>query len=263
MICALCGIFSKHPLIESERTFCCSGCRAVYKILEMRKEVFHKEHPLYLEALKEGVISNPSYDKEKSKFKGERLLIEIIGMGCPSCSEVIGYFLNRKEGIIKAKIDYTTDLALIEYDPMKMGVESILERIQSIGYNARFLNDKKFKDRRLLLELGVSAFCALNLMMVTYPLYAMDGDGKEFAILSLLFSLPVVFFSAVPFYKRAFHSLRARIFGMDLLITSSVLSAFILSTLNLLQGQYSLYYETLSIIVAFLLFGKWIEKQAK
>lgn len=229
----------------------------------MRNEVFHAEHPLYIEALREGIISNDAIGKEKTGLGGERLLIEITGMGCPSCAEVIGYFLNGKEGINTAKVDYTTDLALIEYDPMKVGIDAIFERIKSIGYEPQFLNDKKIKDRKLLLQLGIASFCALNLMMVAYPLYALDGEGKEFALLSLLFSLPVVFFAAVPFYKRAFHSLRARIFGMDLLVTVSVLSAFILSTWNLVQGQYVLYYETLSIIVAFLLFGKWIEKQAK
>lgn len=261
MICTLCGIFSKYPLIESERPFCCAGCRAVYKIIETRNETFHKEHPLYLEALKEGVISNAP-NQANDIDHGERIVLEISGMGCPSCAEVIGYFLNRKEGV-KAKVDYTTDLALIEYDPMKIGVNEIFEKIKSIGYEAFYLNDKKKKDRRLLLELGIAAFSALNLMMVAYPLYAVETGGATFAYISLFFTLPIVFFSALPFYKRAVVALRAQIYGMDLLVTISVLSAFILSTWNLYQGIYILYYETLSIIVAFLLFGKWIERQAK
>lgn len=263
MLCALCQNFAKHPLIEAGKAFCCAGCRAVFNILEMRGEAFHVEHPLYLEALKEGIISNPMRETPKMNESGERCLLEIGGMGCPSCAEVIGYFLNKKEGVIGAKIDYSTDLALIEYDPMKIGLEAILERIRSIGYEPLFLKDRGKRDRRLLLELGVAAFSALNLMMVAYPLYTMESGGREFAMVSFFFALPVVFFSSLPFYKRAYNGLRAGIFGMDLLASVSVLAAFILSTWNLVQGNYTLYYETLSIIVAFLLFGKWIEKQAK
>lgn len=263
MICSLCGIFSKNPLIEAKTAFCCSGCRAVYKILETRNEAFHKEHPLYLEALKEGIISNPNLEEKKDFKRGERHLFEISGMGCPSCAEVIGYFLNKTEGIFSAKIDYATDLALIDYDPMKTGLENIFKRIKSIGYEARDLNDKSFKERRLLLELGVASFCAMNLMMLAYPLYFLENDTGVLFFLSFLLSLPVVFFSAIPFYKRAFQALRAGHFGMDLLISASILSAFVLSTYNLINGINLLYYETLSIVAAFLIFGKWVEKQAK
>jgi cation transport ATPase len=262
--CSLCGIQAKRPLIEGKELFCCGGCRAVFRILETRNEAFHPQHPLYQEALKANIISNP--ELKTKKIKGahtERLTCEIAEMGCPSCADVIGYLLMHKDGIYEAKIDYATDLALIDYDPKKIGPDQIFESIKGWGYKAERFGLKSKNSKILLLRLGIAVFVALNLMMLTYPLYFSSFLHPELAVTSFLLTLPVVFFSALPFYVRAYHALKVRVYGMDLLITIGVLSCFILSTYNILIDDKDVYYDTLAVIVTFLLFGKWIEAGVK
>lgn len=265
MSCHLCGLNSNHLIVEQDKSFCCIGCRAVFRIIETKNESPHKDHPLYKQAVKSGLISNPDFLKNLHEEKGqkERVFLEIGSMWCSSCAEVIRYFTLSLKGVSSAKVDYATDLALIEYDPKVVGEDRIIQIIQEAGYDPSRINEKlkSKKNRKLLFRLGIASFCALNLMMFTYPLY-FGGEGQEeLKWLSLFFTLPVIFYSGIPFYYRAFQAMRAGITGMDLLVTLGVIASFILSLMGWQEGLF--YFDTLAIIISFLLFGKWIENESK
>ena len=52
-------------------------------------------------------------------------------------------------------------------------------------------------------------------------------------------------------------------FGMDLLVAVGALSAFGLSTANLLAGSLHLYYDTACMLITLVLLGKILERRAK
>ena len=105
-------------------------------------------------------------------------------------------------------------------------------------------------------------------MMFAYPVYASyffavdDGYAELFGWLSFALSLPVIV-CGWPIWQRAWHGLRVGVLGMELLVTISVFAAFMLSCFELLQASPQLYFDTLSVIVAFLLTGKILEARAK
>lgn len=180
--CALCCLdLPRHPYGDGTLSFCCIGCRTVYQILETQNALSnYEEAPIFQQALQSGLISNPALLEQIRKKKPQvntedlqRLHLEVGNMWCPSCAEVIKLVLLQEKGVMSCVVDYSTDLAAVEYSPRHIGKERIIARVKSFGYEAGPLEDKEKRKVSLALYLrfAVAAFCALNLMMMSYPLY--------------------------------------------------------------------------------------------
>jgi len=278
--CTLCGISVRgRTILDGQKAFCCTGCHAVHQILQVRDQLRNvREQPLFLQAVQAGLISNPQILEEIRRERqalpeGERVKfhIEVKEMWCPSCAEIIRLMLMRQKGVINCVIDYTTDFASIEFQPRMVSKEAVLSLINRLGYIATPLTiaDEKPVSRDLYLRFGVAAFCAVNIMMLAYPLYStyfyFDGEGYGllFAWLSGGLALPVLLYSAWPIWRRLYHSLREGIMGMELLIAIGSTAAVIVSSIHLFQGSTEVYFDSLSALIAFSLLGKMIESKAK
>lgn len=276
--CALCRLsVPSYALKEGELSFCCAGCHAVYNVLSARGELSQGgEHPLLREAAVAGLIANPKLleqlsQKEESVLERHKLYFEVQGLWCPSCSLVIAWILQRREGILRCSVDYATDAACVEYNPRQIGKEEILKAVKTLGYGVDTFEEaeREGQERSLKLRAAISLFFALNVMMLAYPLYATywDGGGEDFnalfAYLSLAAALPVITYGAWPLYRRFLSSLRTGIFGVETLVVIGVAAATLLSLYQLWQGRAELYLDTATAIIALLLVGKVIESRAK
>lgn len=266
-----------NPDLEEEH-FCCTGCQVVYQILKTQNalEQFH-EHPVFRQALQAGLITNPHLHfskQEEAQIPEEdfhKLHLTIQDMWCPSCAQVIHLILMQEKGIRHCVVDYSTDLACIDYTPRFISKEKIIRRIQEIGYQPQALQDPRQQaiSRSLLLRFIVAAFFALNIMMFAYPIYAtyFDGDTEGyaplFAWLSLAGSVPVLCYSAWPIWRRCWTAWKVGIWGMETLVFLGVAAATGLSLYELWQGSPYVYFDSMTVIIAFVLLGKMIESRAK
>lgn len=278
VFCGLCQLPCTDKLInDNDRVYCCQGCRAVYSILSSKGILENfKAHPIFEQALKNGLISNPilheaQKDLDYPEREHEKFYLDIGGMWCPSCAEVIQWILGKEKGVTSCSIDYSTDLAIIRYLPRFISKDTILKIIQQLGYQPKYIHDLVNQpiDRQLKIKFIIAAFCSLNLMMFATPLYAsiLNTDiqklGNLFAWISFFTVLPVIFYSALPIIKRSWTSLSIGKLSMESLAVLGISSAFILSTLTLFNGGNQVYFETLSVIITFILLGKIIESKAK
>lgn len=278
--CALCDMpLSSYPIIDGENAFCCSGCHAVFNILSSKNQLDgFANHPIFLQALKSGLISNPALLEQIQRQKleivdGERekLHLEITDMWCPSCAEIIRLMLLKEKGVLNCVVDYTTDLVSIEFSPRNLSKDKIFSIIKQLAYTPVDLNspERKAVSIDLYLRFIVAAFCSLNIMMFAYPLYATyfnydgEGYGTLFAWLSFAVSIPVVTYSAWPIWRHFLTSLRVGVYGMETLVTIGVASAIILSLQELISGGTRVYFDSMSVVVVFVLLGKIIESRAK
>ena len=278
--CSLCSSsLSRSPIKEGANCFCCPGCHAVFNILFSQNQLAgFQTHPIFLQALKTGLISNPELlqaiaekNKSISERPSERLTLEIKEMWCPSCAEIISLLLLQERGIKKTIVDYSTDLAVIDYCPTLISKDRILTLINSFGYKAEYLENREGKaiSFSLTFRFLVAAFFSLNIMMFSYPLYATyfdfedQGMGSLFAWISFFASLPVLFYSGLPILKRFYLSLKVGILGMETLVVMGVFSAFSLSLVELWQGGTRVYFDSMTVIITFMLLGKMVESKAK
>ncbi|MGK5593787.1 MAG: heavy metal translocating P-type ATPase [Parachlamydiaceae bacterium] len=277
-LCHLCSLpVSSSSISSGDRLFCCFGCQTVYQILDSASALDQFEkHPIFQQAIQFGLISNPQLlnqtkraghqDLEKRKWQ-----VEITDMWCSSCADLIKLFLMKLKGVSHCLVDYATDLAVIEFYPQIISKEEINNLVHSLGYGLKELSDAFSKEvpRQLYDRFLVAAFCAFNVMMFAYPLYAIylnmaqDAKGELFTIISLLFSLPVITYSAYPIYKRFYYGARVGIIGMEALVSIGVFSALLFSIYEMIIGSIDVYFDSMTVIVAFVLLGKIMEAKAK
>lgn len=275
MSCTLCSLQCPHdPVTEGEKPFCCPGCLTVFRILQAQeyKENF-RTHPLFQQALTSGLISNPHFYEEVKEVESESetLHLEVNGMWCPSCAEAIRLILMRQKGVYRCLIDYATDLGVIEFSPRTFSKERLFELIARMGYQPTSLLEEERKPARTLwIRFAVSVFCAMNLMMLALPLYIADfgltteGYAEAIGWLSLGLSLPLVTYCAWPIWRRFTLSLRTGLFGMETLVFIGTFTAFVYSTVHLFSGEpEKLYYDSMGMLLTFVLLGKILERRAK
>lgn len=280
MTCTLCSQdLSGNSIFEGENGFCCPGCHVVFNILSSKNQLQNfQENPVFQQALQSGLISNPALLEQIKRnqpkmpdHEMEKLHLTIDDMWCPSCAEIIRLVLLQMKGIRNCVVDYATDLASVEFAPRYLSKENIFAQIGSLGYQAQALQDsqKKAVSASLYFRFAIAAFCSLNVMMFSYPLYATyfheetEGYGALFAWLSFFASLPVLFYCALPILRRFMVSLQMGLFGMETLVVLGVGSAFGLSTYELFTGGTKVYFDSMTVIIVFMLLGKIIEARAK
>ncbi|MFV0339482.1 MAG: heavy metal translocating P-type ATPase [Parachlamydiaceae bacterium] len=266
--CSLCG----QKLLGEQTAFCCRGCEAVYEILASKNELGEKErHPLYLQALQYGVINNSELKVEGLTTAAGRWVVEIQGMWCPACAVFISLMMKQLKGVRFCSVDYMTDLASIEIDPMAISKEEVVSQIKKWGYTLLELKDIKSKQKEssLTLRLAIAFFCALNVMMFTYPLFSTFFDTAEEGMAPLLswvslgLTLPVVTYSAWPIYRRFYFGLRQGFLGMEALVVLGIAASLAVSLYEMAVGTHRVYFDTVTMLIALLLFGKAIEQKAK
>jgi heavy metal translocating P-type ATPase len=264
---------------DAEQVFCCTGCQAVYRILEAKSALDgFADHPIFQQAVKSGLISNPTLLDDLRRQKPEvveeekqKLYLEIGDMWCPSCAQVIQLLLLRSPGILECVVDYASDLCCVEFSPRHISAAEIKSQVRRFGYHVADLEEGMGKavPPFLFLRFAVAAFCAINIMMFSYPIYASFFHVEQTGLAELLawtaggFSLPVLTFSAWPIWRRFATHLRVGFLGMETLVALGVASAFFVSSYALMNGSSHVYFDSMTMIVVFVLLGKIIESKAK
>gem|GEM_PF-2558555 len=118
------------------------------------------------------------------------------------------------------------------------------------------------RERDLFRRFVVASAFALAVMVISM-VRPLRFAGWEWVAGAL--TVPVVFWSGLPFHRGALVNLRHRSTNMDTLVSMGTLSAFTWSTVVLvgdIDGTH-VYFETAAVIITLILLGKWFEVKAK
>jgi len=74
--------------------------------------------------------------ERSSSKKSEKARIHITGMTCTTCAASIEKGLAETPGVERAKVDFASEKASIDYDPSKVDLASIKSAISQLGYQA-------------------------------------------------------------------------------------------------------------------------------
>lgn len=272
-----------------KKVFCCNGCRGIYKLIhEEGLDRFYedrtwKEAGIRSSVLKREIDIKPFAEhvrdiedrEQKTEVRRQKEIdIYIDDIRCASCVWLNEKILSRTEGIKYARVNYATHRARIRWDPEVIGLDRILKRIISIGYNPKpYSESEQFKRQKaeakdLLIRFGTAGFLSSQLMIYTTALYAGYFQGIDagtkliFEIIAMLLTIPVIFYSGMPFIRNTFKGLRHLNFNMDSLITIGTGSAFIYSIYQIFIGG-KVYFDTSAMIITLILLGRYIETTAK
>ena len=261
--------------------FCCHGCQGVYHLLkDDGLDSFYEKMgnasiapPLQVES------DSSSFDMESFRqryikitadgFSSVDLIIE--GIHCAACIWLNEKVLADKEGIVEASINFTNNKAKIIWDEDTIALSSIIDTIRSIGYNAypydRSKEDiKASKNKKdYFMRMAIAVFASMNIMMIDVAKYAGFFTGMKEETLHLvhiaefIFSTPVLFYSGWIFFKGAYFGLKNKIINMDLLVSAGATLTYIYSLYVLFGGAGHSYFDSVAMIITFVLVGKYLE----
>ena len=202
--------------------------------------------------------------------------IDIVGIHCPSCVYLNERLLLRLHGVREAQVDYESGRARIVFEPESVRLSDIVALLSSVGYEGRPVrSDSPSRALReqcsnLLWRLVVAGFAAGNVMMLSIALWAGYFDGsvspefrRLFEWMQFLLATPVYFYCARIFHRGWRGLLRGGPPGMDLLVSAGITSAYVYSIVAFFQGSAIVYFDSVVMIVFFLLVGRYLECRAR
>jgi len=118
----------------------------------------------------------------------------------------------------------------------------------------------------ILARLGISAFFAMNVMMLSYADYFYpfeEGVASIINYVMFLFATPVMILLGIPILRNSVRGISEIALNMDTLIVIGTFSAYGLSVISTLKAQGRVYFDTASMILVLVTVGRFLEASAK
>jgi len=206
------------------------------------------------------------------------LTLSIGGMSCASCVNTVEEAVGELDGVLSASVNLVTEKLTVRYDPQRVRVAQIKKAVVDAGYEvieAQTLDLEKemreketLRQKRLLLLSLALAIPTMIIMLIMdftdlWHHFLMEwGNLIMFAL-----ATPVQFIAGYQFYIGAYKALRNRTANMDTLIAVGTSAAYFYSVAVIFApGLVTLdhvYFDSSAMIIALILFGKYLEAKAK
>jgi Cu+-exporting ATPase len=217
------------------------------------------------------------------------LSLPIEGMTCASCVNRIERFLKRTPGVEEAVVNLATEVATIRYLPASAGRAELVAAVEAAGYDVRpgavpgDVRDPVTLDRAADVEAGRRASEARDLLiralvsigigvgimaLMAAPLGLAMEDLNRIALIPATI---VQLWAGGRFYRAAWRAARHLATNMDTLIAVGTTAAWGYSIVVTLWPSIATsaglepaaYFDSSSIIIGFVLLGRWLEARAK
>ncbi|QOZ36193.1 heavy metal translocating P-type ATPase [Bradyrhizobium sp. CCBAU 53421] len=204
-----------------------------------------------------------------------QLDLAVEGISCAGCMSKIERNLSSIPDVTSARVNLTDNRLALEWNAGALDPALFVKRLAELGYraypfqrdNAETLEAERAQD--LLRRLGVAAFAAMNVMMLSIPVWSgnvsdmLPEQRDFFHWLSALIVLPAAAYCAQPFFSSAFAVLRARGTNMDVPISIGILLALATSVIETIAHAEHAYFDAAIMLIAFLLAGRYLDQNMR
>ena len=278
-----------HVLIDgADRPMCCPGCEAVASSIvaagltdfyRYRTGPSRTAQELVPETLRQlDLYDRPEIQQafvqiDPQHLREASLILE--GIVCAACVWLNERHVSRLPGVAEFTVNYATHRARVKWDDSHVHLSDILRAISAIGYLAHPFDPGRqeavFKRERsqALRRVAVAGLGMMQVMMLAVALYAGDYTGIDAKLeqflrwVSFLIALPVILYSARPFFQAAWRDLRHRQLGMDVPVALGMGAAFLASVWHTVIGHGEIYFDSVIMFAFFLLSGRYLEMIAR
>jgi len=265
---------------------CCAGCQTVAQTIIEHGLTSYYQHRSALPARGEPVpqlvrdfaaYDVPEVERGLTRHAGGHireaaLMLERIT--CAACVWLIEQRIGRMPGVLGIDINYSSHRANVRWDARRTGLAAILAAVAALGYRAHPYDSARAEQARhterdrALRRLFVAGFGMMQVMMYLVPVYLTHGEMTSdveqlMRIASLILTLPVVIYSAAPFFAGAWRGIRSRQLGMDVPVAIGIGAAFAASAAATLSGGGQVYFDSVTMFVFLLLAARYFEMTAR
>ena len=285
--CSHCHLeFNEEVMIkDEEHYFCCNGCQGVFHLLsdEGYDSFYAKAGDIKLTPPTEQYEDSSNFDAaafyerfvntNSDGFSQVSLIIE--GIHCSACVWLNEKALHNMDGIVEANINFTNNKANIVWADEVVKLSEIIDMIRAIGYNAypydaEIQESHANKERKdYYLRMAVAIFASMNIMWIAVAQYAGYFSGMTENIKTVLniaewiLSTPVLFFSGWIFFRGAYYGMKTKVVNMDILVATGASLTYLYSIYITLFQAGEAYFDSVSMIITFVLIGKFLEVLSK
>ncbi|GMF25068.1 unnamed protein product [Phytophthora fragariaefolia] len=239
----------------------------------------------------EDIGYNASCMSEEKSQRGDIVLL-IGGMMCGSCSNSIETLLINTEGVLSASVNLATGKAAIRYDKTMIGIRTLIESVEAIGYEASYvsgaegqnsLGDQRGKElKHYRSDLCVALAFTLPILLIMLVLENISRLKQDLmsevlpglsweALVVAIFTTPVQFYSARRFHVNAWKGMKNGILGMAVLVSLGSGVSYFYGLFTIVRAIMTKRMEvtnldmfmTSSVLISFVLLGKMLEVTAK
>jgi P-type Cu2+ transporter len=201
-----------------------------------------------------------------------RIELAVEGMKCGGCMRAIENGLTAIPQTTRARVNLTDRRVAVEWRNGSIDPARFIDRLSELGFRAypydpaRSAGDEVGETRTLLRCLGVAAFAAMNVMLLSVAVWSgnvtdIAPEQRDFFHwLSALVALPASAYAGRPFFQSAIRAVIARRMNMDVPITLGVMLALGMSVIETLNHAEHAYFDSALMLLTFLLIGRTLEQ---
>jgi Cu2+-exporting ATPase len=201
--------------------------------------------------------------------------LAVEGINCAGCMAKIERNLSKIPDVTSARVNLTDRRLALEWKAGAVDPALFVDRLAELGYKAYPFEAAGAETREaerasaLLRRLGVAAFAAMNVMMLSVPVWSgnvsdmLPEQRDFFHWLSALIVLPAAAYSAQPFFSSAWTALRARGVNMDVPISVGIILALAMSLFETAMHAEHAYFDAAIMLIAFLLAGRYLDQNMR
>ena len=206
-----------------------------------------------------------------------RNVFPVLDMSCAACAVRVEKTIAQLPGVASAAVNFAAATVAVEYDAAKVSPEVMRQALEAQGYGliisdkADVADEAENARQRHLQRLKLRTLWAVILSVPVAVVGMAFGHEPWAGWVSWLLATPVVFGLGGDFFVNAWKQLRHKSANMDTLVASSTGVAYLFSVFNLFFPDFWLqrgitphvYFESSSVIIAFILLGRLLEERAK
>lgn len=189
---------------------------------------------------------------------------------CTGCIAKIEDHMNAMPGVAAARVNLSRrELRVTATSDLPAC--SLIDAMAGIGFPAEEIDpaqlpvDDGRQANALLMRLAVAGFGTMNVMLLSVAVWAgADGLTRQFLyLISALIGLPILAYSAQPFFANALHAVLALRLNMDVPISLAILLAALASLYEALTYGSHVYFDAALSLTFFLLAGRYLDLKAR
>lgn len=198
--------------------------------------------------------------------------LAVEGIDCAACIDEIEDGLQRLDGVLEARLNYTNHRLSVEWPYGAIEPSAIVEELRRLGYRAhpfqsRLVEEEEARRAQWLLKcLAVAGFASMNIMLLAVSVWSgnvtdITQETRDlFHWLAALIALPTVAYAGQPFFQSALGALRNRRTNMDVPIVIGIMLALTMSVVETLNHAEHTYFDSVVMLLFFLLCGRYLDQ---
>ena len=280
VVCRHCGDSCGAGAITSpEGDFCCRGCETVFTVLQRsglgafyscevapgtsQKQAGRRD------VMRFAVLDDAAAAERLITFndgKTARVTFAVPAIHCSSCVWLLEQLWRFDDGISRSEVDLLRRAVHVEFNPTSTSLRAIAEHLAAIGYEPSLSPEDAPRAlpssrRTLHLQIGVAGFAFGNIMLFSIPRYANGAPldptfQRMFDVLNVALAIPVLLFSAAPYFRTAWEAIRGRSMAIEVPVALGLAVLFVRSLFDISTGYSEGFFDSFAGLVFFLLLGR-------